>query len=142
MRFTVYGNPVAKGRPRFTRQGSFVKSYTPEKTVNYENLVKISFDMYEEKEKLEGELAVSLMVYCSIPKSTSKKKKALMLKGDIRPTTKPDLDNIAKAILDSLNGRAFDDDKQVVSLIVQKYYSDTPRVEIEIERCSDGKIFR
>jgi Holliday junction resolvase RusA-like endonuclease len=142
MRFTVYGNPVAKGRPRFTRQGSFVKSYTPEKTVNYENLVKISFDMCEEKEKLEGELAVSLMVYCSIPKSTSKKKKALMLNGDIRPTTKPDLDNIAKAILDSLNGRAFDDDKQVVSLIVQKYYSDTPRVEIEIVRCSDGKIFR
>ena len=43
---------------------------------------------------------------------------------------KPDLDNLAKIILDSLNGIAFDDDKQVVKLEVEKYYSDRPRAEI------------
>ncbi|MBR5795603.1 MAG: RusA family crossover junction endodeoxyribonuclease [Erysipelotrichaceae bacterium] len=132
MRFTVYGNPVAKGRPKFRKQGSFVKTYTPEKTLNYENLVKISFDMCEEKAKLEGQLKVTMMVYCTIPKSTSKKKKELMLTGKIRPTKKPDLDNITKSILDALNGRAFDDDKQVVSLTINKYYSAIPRVEVEI----------
>lgn len=132
MRFTVYGNPVAKGRPKFSSQGGFVRSYTPAKTVNYENLVKVSFDMSEEKEKFDGQVAALLMVYCSIPKSTSKKKRELMIEGTIRPTTKPDLDNIAKAILDALNGRAFDDDKQVVSLTVEKFYSDTPRVIVEI----------
>ncbi len=132
MRFTVYGKPVAKGRPKFSSRGGFVRSYTPEKTVNYENLVKLSFDMCEEKAKLDGQLGVEMVVYCPIPKSTSKKNKALMLDGSIRPTTKPDLDNIAKAILDALNGRAFDDDKQVVKLTMEKYYSDTPRVEVEI----------
>jgi Holliday junction resolvase RusA-like endonuclease len=132
MKFVVYGKPVAKGRPRFSSRGGFVRSYSPESTVNYENLVKLSFDTCEEKEKLEGQLGALLLVYCPIPKSTSKKNKELMLNGDIRPTTKPDLDNIAKAILDALNGRAFDDDKQVVSLTVEKFYSDTPRVIVEI----------
>lgn len=132
MKFVVYGEPVAKGRPRFSSRGGFVRSYTPEKTLNYENLVKISFDMCKDKEKIEGELQVIINAFFPIPKSTSKKKQQMMLDGSVHPTKKPDTDNIAKTILDALNGRAFDDDKQVVVLHVEKHYSNEPRVEVEI----------
>ena len=53
--------------------------------------------------------------------------------GLISPTKKPDLDNIAKAILDSLNGIAYKDDSQIVSLLISKKYSDRPRVEIALK---------
>ena len=69
-----------------------------------------------------------IKVYFDIPKSISKAKKAEMLLNSIRPTKKPDCDNIAKAVLDSLNGIAYKDDKQVVFLTVEKFYGDTPKV--------------
>jgi Holliday junction resolvase RusA-like endonuclease len=67
-----------------------------------------------------------------MPASASKKKQQSMLHGGIRPTKKPDCDNIAKAVLDALNGIAYYDDSQVVTVTVEKLYSDTPRVEVEI----------
>ena len=65
-------------------------------------------------------------------KSTSKKKRQQMLAGLIRPTKKPDLDNVIKSILDALNKVAYHDDTQIVSLSVEKFYSDSPRVEVAI----------
>lgn len=56
-----------------------------------------------------------------------------MLENEISPTIKPDTDNIAKSILDSLNGIAYKDDKQIVSLKVDKYYSEIPSVSVEIK---------
>lgn len=67
-----------------------------------------------------------------IPKSTPKKKKAMMLDGKIQPTKKPDLDNIAKIISDALNGIAYNDDKQIVHLKVTKKYNKTPHVKVNI----------
>ena len=50
----------------------------------------------------------------------------------IRPTRKPDFDNIGKVICDALNGIAYRDDAQIVDALVRKFYSDTPRVIVEI----------
>ena len=50
----------------------------------------------------------------------------------IRPTRKPDFDNIGKIICDALNGIAYRDDAQIVDALVRKFYSDTPRVIVEI----------
>ena len=50
----------------------------------------------------------------------------------IRPTVKPDCDNLAKSILDSLNGLAYHDDKQVVELVVKKYYAENAEVKIKL----------
>ena len=61
-----------------------------------------------------------------------KKKIELMEKGEIRPTIKPDLDNCVKIVADSLNGIAYKDDSQIVSVVADKYYSDTPRLELRI----------
>ena len=77
-------------------------------------------------------LKVEVDAYYGIPKSASQKKRRQMLGGDIRPTKKPDSDNVLKAICDSLNGIAYRDDAQVVDCIVRKLYSDAPRVEVTI----------
>ena len=67
-----------------------------------------------------------------IPSSWSKKNKTKALKGEIKPNTKPDADNIAKIILDALNGAAYTDDKQVTSLEIEKMYSEKPCVMVYV----------
>ena len=62
-----------------------------------------------------------------------------MLLNLIRPAKKPDCDNIAKIILDSLNGIAYADDKQIISLSVEKYYGDTPKVCLILQEDSGNE---
>ena len=134
IQFTVYGTPVGKGRPKFSTFNGHATAYTPAKTVNYENLVKLSYQQqcnnkpYEKDVPLKAEIAA----YFPIPKSTSKKKREAMLNGEIYHTKKPDADNIVKCILDALNGIAYYDDSQVVYVRCKKNYSDEPRAEITI----------
>ena len=128
LKLTIPGEPVAKGRPRVTKWGT----YTPEKTKNYETLVKELFFVKHGQTLLEGPLKMKVQAYFTIPKSTSKKRKELMKIGELRPTKKPDLDNILKIIGDALNEIAYQDDKQIISASIEKYYSEEPRVEIEI----------
>lgn len=131
VKFTVPGNPVGKARPRMTRSGH---AYTPDKTVSYENLVKMCFiEKYTDWVPVSGEAILRLNAYYPIPKSASRKKKIDMVIGEIRPTKKPDLDNVMKAIADALNGIAYVDDSQIVTAEVRKYYDDTPRVEVVID---------
>lgn len=134
IQFTVYGTPVGKQRPKFSTFNGHATAYTPQKTVNYENLVKLSYQQqcnnkpYEKDVPLKAEIAA----YFPIPKSTSKKKREAMLNGEIYHTKKPDADNITKCILDALNGIAYYDDSQVVYIRCKKNYSDEPRAEIII----------
>lgn len=127
--FEIPGPPVAKGRPRFRAAGGKVHTYTPEKTAEYENLVKLSY-MDQVGAKLTGQIAAILYVYFPIPKAESKKRHKLMADGEIMHTKRPDADNIAKTVLDALNGIAFDDDSQVWKLLVYKQYSETPRINV------------
>lgn len=128
------GPPKGKARARTVRtRGGQAFSYTPEGTVLYENLIKISFSQTGERPfRAEEYLRVTIMAYYPVPKSTSKKKATEMVAGYIRPAKKPDIDNVVKSILDALNGVAYHDDTQVVAVFAEKYYSDTPRVEVEI----------
>jgi Holliday junction resolvase RusA-like endonuclease len=130
IRFTVPGEPKSKLRHRTTNKGF---NYTPKKTMEYENWVKQCYIIENGSKKVDGQIRATIRAYFTIPGSSSKKKKAQMVEGMLRPTKKPDTDNIAKAILDSLNSIAYDDDKSVVSLLVEKYYSESPRVEVVIE---------
>lgn len=127
--FTVPGAPKGKARPRVTRSGH---AYTPQDTVMYENLVKTTFaSTYPDHKPLDdAEISAVIYAYYPIPKSASRKRKQMMLEGDIKPITKPDTDNVAKSILDSLNGIAYSDDSHVTDLTVMKRYSDTPRVYV------------
>jgi Holliday junction resolvase RusA-like endonuclease len=107
------------------------RAYTQKETIQYENLVLMEYEA-QCGMKLEGEIKAEIVCFYTIPKSVSKKKREQMLSGDIRPVKKPDTDNIAKIVLDSLNKIAYDDDSQIVELIVKKFYSDNPRVELEL----------
>ena len=133
--FTVPGEPTGKERPKFSTINGHVRAITPKRTVSYENLVKLSFGQaYPGAKPIEKDvpLLVTITVFFKIPASVSKKKRQEMLEDRIKPTKKPDCDNIAKSVLDALNGIAYYDDAQVVTLTVDKLYSETPRVEVEI----------
>lgn len=134
--FIIFGNPVAKGRPRVGKFGT----YTPEKTVNYENLVKMSYiEAYSKEPLLENDLEVTINFYFSIPKSTSKKKRELMLNGKIMHNKRPDIDNCIKSITDALNEIAYKDDNQIVKIQASKYYSDEPKTVVFIEEIGEVK---
>jgi Holliday junction resolvase RusA-like endonuclease len=79
---------------------------------------------------LDIPLSVTIMAYRSIPKSMSKKKAAQAIAKELRPTTKPDIDNIVKGVKDALKGVIWRDDSLVVNLVACKWYGETPRVEV------------
>ena len=133
--FTVPGEPVAQGRPRFSTRGSFVKAYDPEKSKSYKAYVKLvaAAAMSERSLKtFDGAIAVSIRAYVSVPKSKSKKFRENALKGLEHPTKKPDCDNIAKILLDAMTGIVYEDDKQIIRLVVEKFYDEVPRVEVTV----------
>lgn len=136
----IYGEPQGKGRPRFSTVCGHVKTRTPDQTVIYENLVKTEYrNQSGVRFPDDAMLDVRVMAYYTIPKSISKKKRQAMLDHKVRPTKKPDFDNIGKAICDSLNGIAYRDDAQIVDAQVRKFYSDTPRVVVIITDIPDEK---
>lgn len=142
VKFTVYGEPKAKGRPRVSVRKSgdgektFARAYTPKTTVVYENQVKIEYENQCGSFRFPDDamLDVRIFAFYGIPKSTSKKKRKMMIDGKIRPIKKPDFDNITKIICDSLNGIAYRDDAIIVDGMFRKYYSEQPRVEVSIRQ--------
>ena len=121
--FFIPGEPVGKGRARSTMSGHH---YTPAKTRNYEAFVKMfAIEAMGIRTPITDKpFDVSIIAYFGIPPSTPKKRRKLMVSGDIRPTKKSDADNIAKIICDSLNGIVWGDDSFVVSLHIDKIYSE------------------
>ena len=81
IRFTIPGPPFGKQRPKFSRAGAFVKTYTPKETISYENLVKLFYnDAAKGRMFPAGSmLDVRIIAYYEVPKSTSKKKRMEML---------------------------------------------------------------
>ena len=130
--FEVPGKVVGKGRPRLNTYTGIV--YTPTKTKDFESLVEQYFLLkYPKFKMLEGRIKVSIVAYFSIPKNTKKSDINEMLDNNISPTKKPDIDNIVKAVLDSMNKFAFKDDNQITKLEVEKRYSLEDKIYIKIE---------
>ena len=132
--FTIPGAPVGKGRPRFAKRGNFVTTYTPEKTASYENLVKVlAMQEMGSNQPISSPVNVFIDIAICPPASWSKKKRAQALNAEIHPTGKPDIDNVAKGILDAMNGVVYLDDKQVISLMVRKYYRDSDYAYVRVD---------
>lgn len=131
--FEVPGEIVGKGRPRMNTFTGAI--YTPTKTKYYETFIKNCFvNKYPTFRILpEEEIKVTIIAYFDIPKSVSKKKREKMLNNEIRPTKKPDIDNITKVILDALNEFVYHDDTQIVELDIKKYYSAESKVYVKVE---------
>ena len=132
MVITIPGKPVGKARPRFRRAGFKVITYTPDESKKYEKEVARIYKQSIGVLYTDITLRVRILAKFPIPESWSKKNKDRALKGEIKPNKKRDLGNIARIILDALNGVAYTDDKQVTSLEIEKVYSDTPCVVVYI----------
>lgn len=131
--FIIPGQPVAKGRARFARRGAHVVTYTPEKTVNYENLVKMAATaVMNGREPTASPVALSVSLGMQIPASWSKKRRELAAAGTIAATKKPDADNVLKCVKDGCNGIVWRDDAQVVRIHLDKRYSLTPNAIIRV----------
>lgn len=133
----VLGQPMGKQRPRACMRGGYAHIYTPKETTNYENLIKLTWQEKYGRTQLDGALYVNIVANLSLNKSDYKKNGELTKEGQrkinglIKPTKKPDCDNLAK-VIDGLNTIAFKDDSQIVSLTIKKYYSTQPSLYIEI----------
>ena len=130
IKFTVPGEPQGKQRPRWAPRGT----YTPKKTVEFETYIRELFAIgFPDFVPFDGALEIRLHIFVSIPESTSRKKRKMMMDGEIKPTKKPDYDNVAKAVGDSLEKIAFKNDNQFVRAVIDKDFSDKPRLEITIK---------
>lgn len=130
VRIELAGAPMGKERVRVTRAGH---AYTPERTVNYESRLALAAQhVMNGRSLLEGALAVVVEAYMPIAVSKPKKWRAAALSGQIRPTKKPDADNIGK-MLDALNLIAWADDAQIVDLRVTKWYGARPRLVVIVQ---------
>ena len=122
MEFIVEGQPQGKARPRFSRRSGTV--YTPSKTARYEKEIRQAYISAGGKMIPDGSYAVVIMdAYFEIPKSYVKGKRLACERNINRPDKKPDIDNVLKAVLDALNGVAYEDDKQVIEVTCRKWYS-------------------
>lgn len=139
LKFVVDGEAVGKQRPRVVKRGRYVRTYTPEKTVTYEAHVRECYWNQIGDMMLRGAIKARIACYFAPPKSITKKTYGRIVVGEELYTKMPDCDNIAKAILDALNKIAYADDKQVVSLKVEKHYDEDPRVEIELTEINNDR---
>lgn len=143
--FTIPGDPRGKARPRVVRlKNGASMSYTPDKTVAYEELIRQRFRQQWSSTELpfpdKTPACVMITACFGIPKSTSKKARTAMLSGQTYPTKKPDVDNVIKIVLDALNGFAWHDDAQVIDLHISKTYTERePFVRVGLNRAEMQK---
>jgi len=133
--FTVDGDPVPKGRPRFARRGQFVQTYTDAKTIDYETQIAMrARHAIGSTKPLEGALSVFLYLRYTVPASYSKKRKEACLRGVEYPK-RIDIDNVYKSVTDAMNGIVYVDDSQIVEAHIKKVYAEESGANIMVQEC-------
>lgn len=141
--FDVNTFPEPKLRPRFARRGRKVITYTPKKTKAFEEDVRGAFAGMKDYVPCENEdvaVKIKLLFFMQVPKSMPKYKRIQVTDGAYRPLHKPDIDNLIKAVMDSLNGLAYHDDRQVASIIADKFYTtERPKITVILHYYENGE---
>lgn len=129
--FTIPGAPSGKGRPKFN--GRTRRAYTPQNTRDYEETVRECCRTVLEA-PFPPDMALRCEVFAGFPvaPSDSKPKQQRKLDGLLKPTKKPDWDNIGKIVCDALNGVAYHDDSQITCAVVKKRYAAFPCVRVTL----------
>jgi Holliday junction resolvase RusA-like endonuclease len=142
--FIVRGTPIPKGRGRASlagkagdNQAQGIYVHTPQKTKNYEHNVKSAAKAAYKGELITGAISVSCEFRMPIPESWAAGKKAAAAGGMIYHTSKPDRDNLEKAVFDACNGTIWKDDSQVVAGEPTKIYHYEPCAIVTIECLED-----
>ena len=130
--FTVPGRPKGKGRPRASAVNGHARMRTPAETIQYENWVRVCYQREHGALRFAPPVVLEIDAYFEIPKSYTKKKRALCAQGLVRPTCKPDIDNVVKAVADALNGVVYKDDSGVVELRCAKRWGAPERLVVRV----------
>lgn len=118
----IPGPPHGKGRPRFS--GKTRTTYTPVRTRAYEDMVgRLAAVGMRGREYFSGPLQLDVRAHFAMPKHWNESKRAEAINGLLRPTGRPDIDNIIKAIADGLQGIAYLDDAAIVTGSCSKVYA-------------------
>ena len=139
MSLKYIGKPQAQQRPRHRvvkpKDGRvFSQTYEQAESRDFKAVMHLLGQkvLAEAGEKpLEGAVSLFVRVYVAVPNGVSKKKREEMLKGDVYPTKKPDVDNLLKAVMDALNGVWYKDDKQVTLTTVCKVYDEKDWMQVD-----------
>lgn len=131
--FQVPGDAQAQMRPRATTINGSVRMYDHKKSKDYKSYIQDIAKQYMPTEPIDGPLEMRVTIYRKLLKSFSKVKRQQALDGILLPVSKPDVDNLAKTFMDALNGMAYKDDSQIVTLIAEKRYAEEAYVFIEIQ---------
>lgn len=115
---------------------AFSMTYTPTDTRNEAAVIRdYAVQAMKGTPPLTGPVDMRMVIYKGIPKSMSKKDRAMALAIPALklPITKPDYDNVGK-FLDQLKGIVWLDDAQISDAVIRKRYSERPRLVIEVRK--------
>ena len=141
MKFTLYTKPVGQMRARACIRGRHAGTYKAKEQEQREQSLAALLAEHRPPTPLEGPILLYVNCHFAIPSSKSKAWRQEALRGIVRPTTKPDADNLAKHLKDVMTQVGFwHDDKQVVELVVRKWYSLQARWDVEVKRAEVAPV--
>ncbi|HPO91352.1 MAG TPA: RusA family crossover junction endodeoxyribonuclease [Victivallales bacterium] len=135
--FSIVGEPKAWKRPKHFFKNNKMWAYNPSQK-DQETFLSLAIK-YKPDKPIIDPVKLDLEFYFSVPKSFSKKKRELAIRGGILPAKRPDIDNLMKMVIDALQGRFFLDDSQIVSIMARKIYSEIPETKIKITILQGGR---
>lgn len=132
--------PTPKGRPRFSRRSG--RAYTPAATEAAERTLRgelahattLGQTPPMRHWPAAGALVLELRFTLAIPASWSKKKRAAAAEGRLSHTSRPDVDNLGKLVMDAANGVLWGDDSQLTTVVLMKNYGATPGVWLSLSQ--------
>ncbi|RUL56477.1 RusA family crossover junction endodeoxyribonuclease [Lysinibacillus antri] len=134
IQFEIPGDVQAQQRPKFSRAGNGVKAVDPQESRDYKSFVRLVASQHAPDVLITEPIKLTIDVYRKIPKDKQTGPKMKLIgEGKLRPTTKPDIDNLAKGIKDGLSKVLWHDDSQVIELVARKWYSENPRAVVTVE---------
>ena len=135
MKITIPLVPAPQKRARFSTRGGFAKAYKSKEQRSEEEFIMFYLKEHVPAQPIQTGVKLKVICYMPIPKSTSKKNRALMELGLIAHTKLPDTDNLLKNLLDCMTKMQFwKDDRQVYDIHIVKRYEDNlgSRWDIEV----------
>lgn len=139
IRIVVPGTPKPLPRNRhriMNRKGggpAFVVNYMPKEAAEEQSSIRwIANQAMNGRAPIDGTIDLRVVAFMPIPASWSKKKQAVALADQVRPTGRPDADNIIKLLKDCLTGVVLRDDSIITDMAMWKRYSSSPRLLVEV----------
>lgn len=129
--FEILHPPTVQKQTRFFRRGDSFRAYDPSKADK--EFIQEQIRPFAPETLFTGPVSLSLVFFRAIPKSTSAKRRKMMVDYKILPTTRPDIDNYAYLVTNALTGIVYEDDSLVCTLICHKFYSERPRTHIFVQ---------